>query len=158
MNLFNAVDVFHFAIRIEEDGELFYRRASLMVEEKEVSHLFNRLADEEIRHKAIFQNMLSQIGDKRPPESYPGEYLAYLRDYIDNKVVFTKEVKEKQLVQVHDTLSAIDFALQRELDSILYYHETKQFVSDKHHTFIDKIIDEERKHVTILSTIRKKYG
>ncbi|MCX5816376.1 MAG: ferritin family protein [Proteobacteria bacterium] len=158
MSIFlQASDVFQFAIRIEEDGELFYHRAAMMAEDKEIQKLFDRLADEEVRHKRIFQDMLVKIEEYRPTESYSGEYMAYLRDYIDNKVIFTKESKEKGFKGVFDAQSAIDFAIQRELDSILYYQEAKQFVAPKQHGQIDKIIEEEQKHFAVLSELKKNY-
>jgi len=158
MSIFlQASDVFQFAIRVEEDGELFYHRAAMMAEDKEIQKLFDRLADEEVRHKRTFSDMLEKIEEAKPHENYSGEYMAYLRDYIDNKVVFSKESKEKGFKGVHDVQSAIDFAIQRELDSVLYYQEAKQFVAPKHHGQIDKIIEEERKHFAVLSEVKKKY-
>ena len=53
-------------------------------------------------------------------------------------------------------LLAIDFALQRELDSILYYQEMRAFVPERHFPTIDAIIAEERKHFAILSEARKR--
>jgi rubrerythrin len=47
--------------------------------------------------------------------------------------------------------------MQREADSILYYHEAKRFTGEKHYNIIDKIIAEERKHFGRLSELRKKY-
>jgi rubrerythrin len=157
MNIFEAADIFQFAIRIEENGEIFYHRAALIADDKNIADIFNHLADEEIIHKRIFQDLLSKVDVHRQPESYKGEYIAYLRDYIDNKAVFTKEVKDSELSNVHDTLSAINFAMQRELDSVLYYQEIKQFVPEKQHGLIDKIIEEEREHFSKLSTIKKSY-
>jgi len=152
-----AGDVLNFAVRIEEDGEVFYRKAALVAEGAEIKKLFIRLADEEIGHKKIFQNMLSKLEEYTPAESYNGEYMAYLRDYIDDKVVFKKEAKENQFPDVHDTLSAIDFAIQRELDSILYYQELKQSIMEKHRTIVDNIIAEERKHFALLAEVKKNY-
>lgn len=156
MHLFTASDVLKFAVRVEEDGELFYHKAATFAESEEVRRLFNKLADEEIRHRRIFQNMLDEIGEYGPPESYAGEYMAYLRDFIDNRAVFTREVKE-QAGGISDTLAALDFAMQRELDSVMYYQEVKQFVPQKHFAFIDSVIEEERKHFAVLAEIKKQY-
>ena len=152
-----AADVFNFAVRIEEDGEVFYRKAALAANGEEIKKLFIRLAEEEIGHKKIFEDMLSKLDEYAPVESYSGEYMAYLRDYIDDKVVFTKDARENQFFEVRDTLSAIDFAMQRELDSILYYQEVKQFIIEKQRPAIDNIIAEERKHFALLAKIRKNY-
>jgi rubrerythrin len=152
-----AADVFNFAVRIEEDGEVFYRKAARAANGEEIKKLFIRLAEEEIGHKKIFEDMLSKLEEYVPTESYSGEYMAYLRDYIDDKVVFTKDARENQFPEVRDTLSAIDFAMQRELDSILYYQEVKQFIIEKQRQAIDNIIAEERKHFALLAKIRKNY-
>ena len=81
----------------------------------------------------------------------------YLRNYVDNNIIFTKEVMDKQLSAVTDTPSALDFAMQRELDSILYYHEIKNLVPQAQHETIEKIIEEERKHYAMLLDAKKKY-
>ena len=157
MQIFNPGDVLQFAIRIEEDGEIFYHKAALNAEDKEVRDLFNNLADEEIRHKRVFQEMLSRIEVNPQEESYRGEYAAYLRDYIDGKVVFTRKTGAEAAGDTKDALSAIVFAMNREADSILYYHEVKQFVNEKNYAEIDKVIEEERKHFAKLSEAAKKY-
>jgi rubrerythrin len=153
----DAGDVLKFAIRIEEDGELFYNRAALMVDDKNVSDLFNELAAEEIRHKTIFEGLLSGVRHIDPPESYPGEYAAYLHDYIDGKVIFLKE-KKAEAAEIQTVVSALDFAIQREADSILYYQELKGYVVQKEQPAIDKIIAEERSHFARLSAMKKNYA
>jgi rubrerythrin len=157
MNLFNAHDIVRFAVRIEEDGELFYRKAALIIAEGGPRDLFEHLAAEEVGHKKIFEGILESLGDYRPPETYDGEYVAYLRDFIDGKAVFRGDAKDAGLSNIRDTLSAIDFAIQREIDSIVYYQEIRLFVPEKHHKIIDAIIAEERKHFSKLSEIRKSY-
>jgi rubrerythrin len=156
MDIFlKASDIIQFAVRIEEDGEVFYRKTALTTEDEGIKKIFNQLADEESGHKKTFEDMLSKTGEYRPPENFQDEYLSYLRDYIDNKAVFTKDVKSQQLSEVHDILSAVSFAMQRELDSILYYQETRQFVSEKYYGVIDSIIEEERKHFSNLADMKK---
>jgi rubrerythrin len=157
MSIFNTGDILQFAIRIEEDGEMFYHKAALNAETKEVGDFFNFMADEEARHKTIFATMLKGIDVNPPAESFHGEYAGYLRDYIDGKVVFTKKAKDQAMSDDLDTLSAIRFAMGREVDSILYYHEAKQFIDKKHYADIDKVIDEERKHFMKLAEMEKKF-
>ena len=157
MKIFNAADIVQFAVRIEEEGEAFYRKAAQDSRDKDTQDLFSFLANEEVQHKALFREMLSKMEALQPAETYDGEYAAYLSDYIDGKAVFTKDVQQELAPDTRDTLSAIIFAMQREADSILYYHEAKQFIAEKHYSIIDKIIIEERKHFSKLSELRKKY-
>lgn len=156
MKIFNVGDIIQFAVRIEEDGENFYRKAAAAAPNGEMQAMFNYLADEETHHKSIFSEMLSKIENIQPAETYDGEYAAYLSDYIDNKVIFTKQVQQEFGSGTKDMISAVNFAMQRETDSILYYHEIKQFVAEKYYDAIDGIINEERKHFRKLSEMRNQ--
>lgn len=158
MYSFNAHDVLQFAIRIEENGEAFYREAAKTVLDQAVTGLFARLADEEVNHRKTFEGLLSALGDYRPPETYEGEYLVYLKDFIDGRAIFKDHPKITELAKMRDAASALDFAIQRELDSILYYEEMRRYVGPQSAGVIDRIVDEERKHFAMLSQIRKNYS
>ena len=157
MQLFGSHEICLFAMRIEENGEKFYRHAAQLAQDKETRAMFNFLAEEEVRHKKTFETMLSKLEKRDIDESYPGEYLAYLKDYLDNKIIFSKQAIDGEFPDVKDTLSAIDFAIHREMNSILYYHETKRFVPNNQQDDIEKIIEEERRHFSQLSDLKKNY-
>lgn len=148
-------DVVNFAIRIEENGERFYREAAEIIANQPVKELFERLAKEETAHRKTFERLLSGLGDYRPPETYEGEYLAYLKDFIDGKAVFKDDQKIPELAKASSIAAALDFAIQREMDSILYYQEIRMFVGARHSEAIDLIIDEERMHFALLSKLRR---
>jgi rubrerythrin len=154
-NLFQASDIFEIAMRIEENGSNFYRYAIQLTGNEDTKDLFSRLADDEDKHKVTFKKMLSTIETHAPPESYPGEYGTYLHEYADNNIIFRKEAMDKEFVKIKDVTSAVDFAIRRELDSILYYQEIKGFVPVSEHTAIEEIINEERKHFKMLSAMKK---
>ena len=156
MSILNACDVVRFAVRIEEDGEIFYREAARMTENAAAKALFVRLADEEVGHKKIFEGLEKALGDYEPAETYEGEYMAYLKNYIDGKVVFRQDMNNAPAI-MGSVIAAIDFAINRELDSILYYQEIRAFVPERHYPTVDAIIAEERKHFAMLSEARKGY-
>jgi rubrerythrin len=156
MGVFAASDIVEVAIRIEENGVNFYKFAEQIAKQQEAKELFAHLAQEEVKHKKIFEGIFAKIEKATPVESYEGEYNAYLRSYVDNNIIFTKEAMDKELSKVTDTAAAFDFAIRRELDSILYYHEIKKLVPAAQHGTIEQIIDEERKHYSILSAMKKK--
>jgi rubrerythrin len=172
MRVFNAHDVLEFAIRVEENGKAFYEEAARIASDQGARDIFRRLATEEVGHKKTFAGMLANLVDYQPTETYEGEYLAYLQEYIDGKVIFKGhadanpahatagsggDLKNSDLSRVRDTLSAFDFAIQREIESIVYYQELKMFVPEKYYKTVDGIVDEERKHFALLSEIRKTY-
>jgi len=154
MSLFEPSEIFQFAIRIEQNGENFYRKMAEKLDDKPLQDLFISLADEEVKHKKIYQNMVSEIESYEPFESYSGEYYEYLRAYADN-IVFDEEKLDDKIAAISDKLSAIDFAIDNEISSILYYQEIKNLVPKGKHAQIDKIIEEERKHFARLTKIKK---
>lgn len=153
-NIFNASEIYQFAIRIEENGEKFYRKMAKKLDEPKIKELFTFIADEEIQHKKIFENMLSKIESYEPPESYPGEYFEYLRAYVDN-VLFSINKFDEDVEKIHNALEAIQFAIDKELDSILYYQEMRNVVLAHQKELIKNIIEEERRHVVKLSEIKR---
>jgi len=157
MGVFAASDIVEVAIRIEENGVNFYKFAEQLAKQQEAKELFAHLADEEVKHKKIFEEIFAKMEKSSPPESYEGEYSAYLRSYVDNNIIFTKEAMDKELSKVTDTIAAFDFAIRRELDSILYYHEIKKLVPAAQHGTIEQIIEEERKHFSMLTEMKKRF-
>jgi rubrerythrin len=153
--LFDPSEVFKVAVRIEENGEKFYRTMSEKLQDPEVKKLFSLLAKDEVAHKKFYSEILSQIGEYNPHENYKGEYMAYLRSYAD-RIIFNQEVFDQNLNEINDVASAIDFAISAELKSIQYYHEIKELVPSKNHDRIDQIIEEERRHFIKLSEIEKR--
>jgi rubrerythrin len=156
MQVFQASDIVEIAVRIEENGVNFYRFAEQLAKQEEAKKLFSSLAEAEVAHKRTFEGIFAKMDKLTQPESYQGEYAAYLRAYVDNNIIFTKEIMDKELAKVKDTIGAIDFAIKRELDSILYYHEIKRLVPESQHVSIEKIIEEERKHFSVLTDMKKR--
>ena len=58
MSVLNASEIFQFAVRIEENGEKFYRDTAEKFGNDRFKELFLALADEEGKHKEIFENMV----------------------------------------------------------------------------------------------------
>ena len=156
MHIFQASDIVEVAIRIEENGINFYHFAEQLTKDEQAKKLFANLAAAEVAHKKTFEGIFSNMDKSAPAESYDGEYAAYLSVYVDQNIIFTKEAMDKELAKVKDTLAAFDFAIKRELDSILYYHEIKKLVPASQHTVIEQIIEEERKHFSFLTNMKKR--
>jgi rubrerythrin len=156
MSYFKVSEIVQFAVQIEENGEQLYRHAAQLSSNDATNELFTHLANEELQHKQMFMQMLSAIGSYRPIESYPGEYLAYLTSYV-NTIIFSDEIKRK-VPQLRDALSVINFGIQRELESMLFYHDIKQYVPSSQHEIIDQIIEEERSHFSKLVSLKEHYS
>jgi rubrerythrin len=156
MAVFEASDIVEVAVRIEENGANFYRYAVQLAAKEELKVLFQRLADEEVRHQRIFTELLAGMDRNLPPEGYDGEYAAYLHNYVDNRLVFTTEAFTAELSKLRDEASALDFAIQRELDAIHYYREIRELLPADQRQAIERIITEEKGHFIRLSAIKKQ--
>jgi len=156
MSNFDAAEIFRFAVRIEENGEKLYRRAASISDDEKTRYMFNFLADQEIKHKEFFGNILRTLDFSAfPYETYPGEYVEYMRNYLDRQKIFN-EKNEKDSLGISDIISAVNFAIDRESDSILFYSEIKNLVPEKQQGKVDEIIYEERRHFVMLSDFKKE--
>lgn len=153
--IFKAVEVLKTAVRIEENGIIFYQEMVKRFKEKYLTGIFNFLANEDERHRAIFEEMLSNAEPYEMVDSYPGEYLAYLHAFADEHVFSKEKTGLLMAKKIKKIKEAIQFGIEVELDSINYYQEIKQFVPDYQKKTIDKIIEEERSHFLKLSDIKK---
>ena len=132
-SIFTASDVLQFAIRLEEDGEIFYRAAADRSEKSEVKQLFNLLATEEAEHKKIFEGFLAKLPLVEPlEEDYPGEYLAHLHNYIDGRIFVPLDSKSA-LSESSNVATALESAIQRKMECVHYYQELKAFVPVEDH-------------------------
>jgi rubrerythrin len=153
--MFKAAEILKTAIRIEENGIVFYREMIKRFKEKTLDDIFNFLADEDGRHRKIFEEMLSQSEQYEMVDSYPGEYEAYLHAFADEHVFSKEKTGRLMAKKVKDAKEAIQFGIEVELDSINYYQEIKRFIPDYQKDTIEKIIGEERSHFLKLSDIKK---
>jgi len=147
-------EILRFAVRMEKNGEKFYRDFAGISPSAKVTNLFLRLASEEAAHKKIFEGLVEKADSYGDSGGYPSEYLEYFYNYIDNKDFF-KEGVETSLPKSLDTQSALDFALKMELDSVVFYREMKTFVPVEDNKTIEAIIDEEWRHFSQISELKK---
>jgi rubrerythrin len=158
MAVFEASDIIEVAVRIEENGVNFYHHAEQLAGKEEIKALFRHLANEEMKHRQAFAEILAGVDRNVPPEGYDGEYAAYLHNYVDNHLVFTEEAFTRELTKIREEVSAFDFAISRELDSIHYYHEMLVLLPADQQKAIQRIITEEIGHFMRLSEMKKRLG
>jgi len=155
MATFDVRDIFTIAMKIEENGQAFYTTMAKQQDDQDLQSFFLFLADEEARHRQTFAGMLARLSNYQPAESAPTDYFAYLQAYVDVSI-FRPELTQQEVEALRDLPAAINYSLNRESDSILYYHEIKGFLPESDHAQIEKIIEEERRHYVKLSQLAKQ--
>ncbi|MBU1697189.1 MAG: ferritin family protein, partial [Proteobacteria bacterium] len=114
-NEFNANDIFEIAIKIEQNGAIFYRDAAKQVEKEEHKQFLLELARMEDHHEITFANMQKELKDE---ESFSttfdpdDENALYLKALADTRVFFKKEQPDNSFKGILST------AIQAEKDSI----------------------------------------
>ncbi|HCY88523.1 MAG TPA: rubrerythrin [Desulfobacteraceae bacterium] len=157
---FNAAEVFDMAIKIEENGAKFYRRAAELQKDAADKEFLETLAKMEDRHKATFEEMKATLSDAESkgtvfdPKEELSLYLNAMADAHggegDPDVVESFSGKESMAEIV-----AIAVGLEKE--SILFYVGIKDMVPPKFgQDKIDTIIKEETQHVAQLKGFLKK--
>lgn len=153
---FSAVELVNIAVDIEKKGIAFYDVMAKTADNKTVRDVFLYLANMEREHIKIFQNMLREADKFKIPEDYAGEYGAYLRGLVDS-AVFTDDVVTGNMAADADSdFKALELGINAEKDSILFYYEMRDIVTNTVLVTVNRIIAEEKSHLRKLSQLKKE--
>jgi rubrerythrin len=151
-NLLTASEIVEFAVYIEQNGYKFYVETIKKFKEKKLVELFQFLADEEHKHEQTFKALLKKTGTFTPPESYPGEYELYMRDFLKTHALANDESLKQKLASISTPGDAIRVALDFEKDSIVLFTAVKKYIDIPNHNAVESIIQEEMTHIIKITT------
>ncbi len=149
-------ELINIAIGIERRGIAFYDIMARSTENAITREVFQYLVGMEREHLKIFQNMLNEADKHETPETYAGEYEAYLQALVDNAVFTDDLVTSEMASQVDNDIKAIELSISAEKDSILFYYNMKELMPQRAQPMVNKIITEEKSHLRQLSESKKK--
>lgn len=154
---FSAKEILEMAVRIEENGLGFYKTASASTESAQIKELFDYLIIEEVKHVELFEALKDAV-TQGVPTDYNDPYLAeestYINALADSNIFMKGEEGETKAKAIKSDGEALDFAIQIEKDSILFYLELLNMVRDEDRPVVKNILSEERKHITKLTDLR----
>ncbi|MFO7554300.1 MAG: ferritin family protein [Desulfobacterales bacterium] len=158
--VFNADEIFEMAIRIENNGAAFYRKAASLQSDTKNQKFLENLANMEDQHQKIFTEMRTILTDKEKgpkvfdPYDEVSQYLAAMADTMGGEgspSVADSLTGDEALEEI------LHIAVGLEKDSILFYLGIKDLIPHKSgQNRIDEIIKEERRHVVQLSNLLEK--
>ncbi len=153
---FSGSELINIAIGIERRGITFYDIMTKSTENAIARDTFQYLVDVEREHIRIFQGMLAEADKYQIPESYAGEYAAYLQALVDS-AVFTDDMLTSEIAtKANSDIEALELAIGAEKDSILFYYEMRNITPRRAQPTVNKIIAEEKTHLRQLSELKKK--
>lgn len=159
---FNAEEVLEMAVRIEENGAAFYRKAADLQKKQTDKDFLETLARMEDRHKADFKQMKAGVSDLEKSNTVfdPDEELfSYLKAMVNAHPGEGSPNVADQFTGSETMEDIVKIAIGLEKESILFYDGLKEMVPPKlGREKIIAIINEEKKHVVQLTGFLKKAG
>lgn len=138
------MDIFDFAMKMEKDGENFYRELAARTANKGLKNIFTMLANAEVVHYQIFH----RLKEKEDVTVAPAQILSGVKNVFE-------EMKEKHDDRVD--VNQIEWyrkAQEIEKSSKDFYLKQAEAVQDRGQKEIFlKVADEEEKHFRILEQI-----
>jgi rubrerythrin len=152
--VYTADEIFNIGLEIEKNGRKFYEAASRSTSGASVKAFFDRLAKWEIEHEKLFGALQSGLSaQSKEPVSYdPAEELGmYLKAAADTHIFKAGADIPALVKQCKTEKEALDMALTFEKDSVVLYSTMLNLVPEHlGKKDVQKILNEELKHVTII--------
>jgi len=154
MAVFTAAEGIEMAMEIEKNGETFYNAAADKATDPEVTALFKDLAVQEQAHYRVFQKML---GGTAPAPDLPAteydQYQAYVQVALENALFAGPDKALALAEQAKDRETALRAALGFEKDTMLFFYDLREMVSEGDRQAISNVIQEEKKHMRRLANM-----
>ena len=146
--MFSIREIIDIAIKIEKNGESFYREAMEKISNLALKPVLLFLADQEHEHAQWFEKLKDETktaaGEQKVVEI--GE--AMLQNLVGDQ---TFSLDDANLSELGTVESLIELAIELEEDTILFYQMLQAFIEDSDTLEgLNEIIAEENRHIEIL--------
>jgi len=153
-NIFAGSEIVELGIQIEKNGRDFYSTLAKKSKDPSAQEMFRYLAGEEEKHIAAFQGILDSVTKYELPQSYSGDYAAYM-NALASEYIFTQKNKGEAIANSTKTeRQAIDLGIGFEKDSIIFYEGMKKLVPEHELGIMEKLIAQEQDHLRKLSDLK----
>ncbi len=147
------------AVRVEENGALFYRKAAEGSTDPYAADIFLKLAAMEEEHRGYFKALSLALEQRESLflNDPQGKYAASIREMADAGVYSLSADYASFFGGKRSSKEAVEFALGIEKDSVIFYLGLQEAVVDREEA--DKlggIIKEEMRHISILAALLKR--
>jgi len=156
MGIFAAAEALEMAMQIESNGEVFYNAVAAKVADPSVKKLFQELALQEQRHYGVFQEMANTVGGAASPSTSDAErdeYHAYLQAALENALFSGPDKALAMAAQTRDRQMALRVAIGFEKDTLLFFYDLCDMISEAEQKIVVGIIQEEKLHLQRLAKL-----
>ncbi len=139
------MNALEFAIKMELDGERYYREQAVINQGNSLRAIFLMLADDEKMHAQILEKKAKNLNYTLEPN----ETLATAKNVFNDKDRIKNEIKE-----IPSQIDVYRAALDNEKESILLYQKCSSEAADgETKTLFDYLILQEKEHYAILEQL-----
>ena len=149
--MFSAKEIIDLAIKLEKNGETVYRDAIEKVPIPGLVPLLEWMADEEVKHANWFADLKHNLETRNE-----NPFAAEMSRELFNEMLGDKNfsLKDVDFTAIENLEDLVEIFIEFEKDSIIFYEVLKPFVEDPvAREFLQKIIDEEKRHIERLNDI-----
>jgi rubrerythrin len=152
--MFTLGEIIDLAIRIENNGETAYRKAYEEVSNPSLASMLKWLAEEEVEHEKWFTQLKQEVETTVEDPKLEEMGKAILKGVLGDQAFSIKDV---DFSQIEDINSLLELSVEFEKDTIIFYEMLSAFIDDEETLRqLDKIIDEENRHVQVLEEFLEK--
>jgi len=152
--MFTLAEVYDLGIRIEKNGEKFYRDALEQTWSKPMADMLRLLAEEEVKHVDFFVKRMDGLKEKRENPFLDEMGSSMLKDILGNQ---TFSLKDRDVSKIRSVEELVALAIEFEKDTILFYEMVGSFITDeKARGELEEIIEEEERHVRLFESYGDK--
>ena len=136
------------AMQMEQLGHTFYESLSAGHGDWKISLIADKLANDELEHLRIFENMRNALpDDQRGPKMSDDQITAAAGKF--HKLILPTASQVRRVALSSDRKEVLQMAIKMEADSIAYYKNLLSAVG-KEAAILKNVIKEEEKHISTL--------
>jgi len=151
--MFSLHEIYDLGIRIEKNGEMFYRKAIKEFPGEGLKSMFARLADDEVKHQEFFARKKEALKDKPEDPEMEETASSILQNILGDQTFSLKEANPADMKSEADLLN---LAIEFEKDTVLFYEMLTPLVTGSQVLRgLEEIVQEEKHHIEILLAFRK---
>lgn len=153
----NANEIYEIALKIEENGELFYRLVAKHVNNSEVKKRVQQLANWEEGHIQKIKELRSQLiiaEESGLFESYEEDTSLYINAIADSHIFISGTGVEDIMAKCKTTNEMLEVALKFEIDTVTFYKSLRDTIrSSDAKDALDSLVSEEISHVAFIKKL-----